>query len=747
MKFFQLRRRDRIAGEQRNAHMTWASRSVAQSVTKAGLFFKRQLWVWPIVAIVILSIIGFIVKRSIESTIRENLTSGLQTLVSVEVAMLENFYRVQESNADALANDSQVREAVYGLLDASVTDDESVVLKVDEMEARRRLAGEIAAYMSSHDYIGFFVADKSRKIVAASNSAILGQQEIPEYEKFLTRTFDGETTVCPPFPSVVMMKTKSGKNRMGQPTMYVCAPLRDPSFQIVGALALQIRPDREFTRILQLGRIGASGETYAFDSNGLMVSNSRFDDDLILLGLLPDHEDSKSILNISVRDPGGDMTEGYRPTLRRAKLPLTRMAEKAIAGESGVDVDGFRDYRGVPVIAAWRWLSDYDVGVATEVDRAQAFRPLTILQRVFWLLYILLVIAAVAIFGFTVVVARARREAQKAAVEAQQLGQYTLDKKLGSGAMGIVYMGHHAMLRRPTAIKMLDIDKVNDESIARFEREVKITCQLNHPNTIAIYDFGRTPEDVFYYAMEYIEGIDLQQLVEDYGKQQESRVIHILLQMCGSLYEAHSMGLVHRDIKPANTMLSRRGCQPDFVKVLDFGLVKAADEQQSGEGGGLTGTPLYMSPEAIQSPMSVDACSDIYAVGAVGYWLLTGCTVFDANSIVELCQKHIDELPLPPSKRGANVSAQLEDAIMSCLEKSRAKRPQTARDLAKLLEKCAAAHSWTTENGDAWWGRHDRGLHHTEQGSGDDAATDAGENRPANADKTTADSLGQTMDG
>lgn len=758
--FRMFRRRDPQMGTSRaNAHMTWASHTATESIARAGLFFKRQLWVWPIVAILVLSVIGFVVKRSIESTIRGNLQSGLHTLISVEVAMLENFCRVNRSNADSLANDLQVRELVYELLgqtDVQVADESAAT----DSDAHRRIEREMAAVMSSHDYSGYFVADKSKTILAASSAAIVGERDIVEYDRFLTRVLEGETVVSPPFPSVVMMKSESGKSRMGQPTMYVCAPLRDASFQVIGALALQIRPDREFTRILQLGRVGESGETYAFNSDGVMVSNSRFDDDLVLLGLIADQEHARSILTVAVRDPGDDMTNGFRPSVRRAQLPLTRMAEDAIAGNSGIDVEGYRDYRGVPVIGAWEWLPDTEIGVAIEVDVAQAFRPLVILQRVFWSLYVLLIIAAIAIFAFSVVVARTRREAQKAAVEAQQLGQYTLDKKLGAGAMGIVYKGHHAMLRRPTAIKMLSIDKVNDTAIARFEREVKITCLLNHPNTIAIYDYGRTPEEVFYYAMEYIDGVDLQTLVEEYGPQPQSRVIHILLQMCGSLFEAHSLGLVHRDIKPANAMLSRRGCQPDFVKVLDFGLVKAADDGQSNAGGtGLTGTPLYMSPEAIQSPLTVDACSDIYAVGAVGYYLLTGSSVFEASSIVELCQKHIDAIPVPPSKRGAtDVSSQLEDAIMSCLEKSRSKRPQTARDLAQMLEKCPAATQWTREDGDAWWGRHERGTQTESDAMNKDAVEEkssaiqpgqAGDSSKARSEKgaSTAQSFDQTMDG
>jgi serine/threonine protein kinase len=269
------------------------------------------------------------------------------------------------------------------------------------------------------------------------------------------------------------------------------------------------------------------------------------------------------------------------------------------------------------------------------------------------------------------------------------------------------------MLRRPTAVKMLDVDRVNESSTERFEHEVQITSQLNNPHTVAIYDYGRTPEGVFYYAMEFLDGIDLQSLVERYGPQPASRVIHVLQQICSSLYEAHSLGLVHRDIKPANIMLNRRGGEPDVVKVLDFGLVKALDDEKRAgatQQGSLTGTPLYMSPEAIQTPNTVDARSDLYAVGAVGYFLLTGVPVFEAESVVELCHKHVAEPASPPSQRtGMSVPPVLESALMACLEKSRAKRPQTARDLGLMLARCPEAAGWSVEEADAWWGRHERG--------------------------------------
>ena len=692
-------------------HMTWASRTVSKSASRAGQFFRTQLWVRPLVAVLILTVLGIGVRWTLQSTMQANLRSGLETLLTLEVGMLERWYDSQITVAETIAADVHLRDVLDKLL--VEPDDDQIAAPMAELNLPAQLQRELAPDLSAHDFAGYFVADRSKRIVASSYKSLVGKQDVPEYDDFLTKALEGQSVVSPPFPSVAMIKSEAGTMRTGLPEMYVCVPIRDERFQAIGVLALQIRPEHEFSRILALGRVGSTGETYAFNKDGLMVSDSRFDEQLILLGVLPDQDGARSMLMLQVRDPGGDMTEGHRPTERRAKLPLTKMAADAIAGNSSVDLDGYRDYRGVPVVGAWKWLPERRIGVATEVDVAQAFGPLIILQRVFWGLYVLLILLAGAIFVFTLVLSRVQREARRSAVQAQQLGQYTLEQKLGTGAMGVVFKGQHAMLRRPTAIKMLDVDRVNDESIRRFEREVQLTCQLNHPNTIAIYDYGRTPEGVFYYAMEYLDGITLQSLVDRQGPQPEHRVIHILRQICGSLYEAHSLGLVHRDIKPANVMINRRGGESDVVKVLDFGLVKALDEHKRSSAttdGSLTGTPLYMSPEAIESPLSVDARSDLYAVGAIGYFLITGRPVFQAANLVELCQKQVDEVPRRPSELAiTEVSVEFESALLACLEKSRAKRPQTARDLALLLERSPAARAWTPEDADDWWRRHDRG--------------------------------------
>ncbi len=238
--------------------------------------------------------------------------------------------------------------------------------------------------------------------------------------------------------------------------------------------------------------------------------------------------------------------------------------------------------------------------------------------------------------------------------EAMRLGQYQLVEKIGEGGMGAVYRAEHALLRRPTAIKLLPPDKAGEVAVARFEREVVQTSRLSNPNTVAIYDFGRTPDGIFYYAMEYLEGVDLQELVEIDGPQAAERVIHILRHVAESLGEAHAAGLVHRDVKPQNILLCDRGGVPDTVKVVDFGLVKdlsSGGDPKLSMQQTIAGTPLYMAPEAIMSPTTTDHRADIYALGAVGYFLLTGLPVFEGNSVVEVCSHHLHTPPVPPSDR------------------------------------------------------------------------------------------------
>ena len=290
----------------------------------------------------------------------------------------------------------------------------------------------------------------------------------------------------------------------------------------------------------------------------------------------------------------------------------------------------------------------------------------------------------------------------------EHVGQYKLHEKIGEGGMGVVFRATHALLGRPAAVKLLAAGQDSREQLARFEREAELTSRLSHPNTVAVYDFGRSASGTPFYAMEYLDGLDLQSLVDRHGPQDPRRVAHLLAQLAGALAEAHGMGLVHRDVKPANVMLCERGGAHDVVKVLDFGLTKelgAAAELDHLEGERVIGTPLYLSPEAITSPERVDARSDLYALGALGYFLLTGEPPFTGASLAEVCAHHLHTAPSPLVRRGVrHVPLELETLLRLCLEKAPEARPESATAVrAELLELAAR---WTETDASAWWNEH-----------------------------------------
>ena len=294
--------------------------------------------------------------------------------------------------------------------------------------------------------------------------------------------------------------------------------------------------------------------------------------------------------------------------------------------------------------------------------------------------------------------------------EARRLGQYTLESKLGEGGMGIVYRASHAMMRRPTAVKLLPPDRAGEKNLARFEREVQQTARLTHPNTITIFDYGSTPDGVFYYVMELLEGATVQRVVEQTGPMPPARVIQVLRGVVAALEEAHGIGLMHRDLKPANIILCQQGGRPDVPKLLDFGLVK---EISSEADTGLTrdqevsGTPLYMSPEAVTSPRSMDHRGDIYAIGAIAYFMLTAKTVFEGANLVEVCSHHLHTAPVSPSRRSSSaVPPELEAVVLACLEKKPEERPASAAALLQQLEACDDANGWTVDDARAWWQEH-----------------------------------------
>jgi serine/threonine-protein kinase len=311
-------------------------------------------------------------------------------------------------------------------------------------------------------------------------------------------------------------------------------------------------------------------------------------------------------------------------------------------------------------------------------------------------------LAGLSVAG-SVLVVRLRRQVE----QAEQLGQYRLEEKLGQGGMGVVYRARHAFLRRPTAIKLLSASE-GDVAIARFEREVQLTARLTHPNTIAIYDYGRTADGDFFYAMELLHGLSFEQLVRSEGALPQERVVFLIRQVLEALAEAHGVGLIHRDIKPANLMLTRRGRLADFVKVLDFGLVKetSSGDESLTQQRIVMGTPLYLSPEAIEGGERLDGRADLYAVGLVAWFLLTGQPTFTGPGVVQVCYQHCHQPPDPPSRHCLQaIDEGLEAIVMRALAKRREDRFESADAFLSALEALDLPRTWTTERAQAWWAR------------------------------------------
>jgi len=297
---------------------------------------------------------------------------------------------------------------------------------------------------------------------------------------------------------------------------------------------------------------------------------------------------------------------------------------------------------------------------------------------------------------------------RRAAFEAKQLGQYRLKEKLGEGGMGEVYLAEHQLMKRPCAIKVIRPEKAGDPNVlARFEREVRATAKLSHWNSIEIFDYGRQEDGTFYYVMEYLPGMNLAQLVERHGPLPPARVIHLMIQACDALSEAHDKAMVHRDIKPANIFAARRGGIYDVTKLLDFGLakplVRGLDSVALTQQGAITGSPLFMSPEQVSGENAVDARSDIYSLGAVMYYLLTGRPPFEGDKPLQVMIAHAHQEPSPPSQVRGDIPEDLDRVVLTCLAKSPGDRYVNAEALRQALAGCDAAGRWTREMATAWW--------------------------------------------
>ncbi|MHC4957027.1 MAG: protein kinase domain-containing protein, partial [Planctomycetota bacterium] len=492
---------------------------------------RRRSFLVPLAAAILLTAVGFWARTHMGNTLREDLRSELKTLLSVASNSVETWLNMHRRTVAVTAGQQPIVGAVADQLAEAGKKDG----KLSGTSARALLIEELRPLMESFGYRAFSVVSPRGRIVATWNidddpadsepSPLLGQFIDQAYQETLDRVLQGQAVATPP------MLARNPERAAFGPSISIVAPVRAREDQpVMAVLAFAVDP-RRFTMRLEKAQMGETGETYAFNEMAQMVSESHFLDDLETIGLLEAGQ-SSAILNVEIRDPETDLTRGNKAKLPLKSRPLTRMAASALEGArlgervDGFDVDGYADYRGVQVVGAWRWLDEYHFGIATEIDVAEAFSLQNSVLNVFWIL------VGLALIGATILFILSRRVAALTAEidAAQQLGQYTLLGLIGEGAMGKVYKARHALLRRPTAIKVLGAEQADEKRIKRFEREVQLTSRLTHPNTMQIYDYGSTPDGSFYYAMEFLPGTTLDGVVDKTGPQPEARVVHILKQ-------------------------------------------------------------------------------------------------------------------------------------------------------------------------------------------------------------------------
>ncbi len=665
--------------------------------------FSTYVWVWPMLIACVLLAVSPLLSLQIESLFEQSLRDNL-VFNRDEIALaIEHDFDTHGQEAQYWADHPEIREGSRALL--KLRRDE----EADPGEMRlivERLRAVLIPYVQAMDHAGFMIIARDGAVIAAQRDEALDITKYPWQSETYFAVYDrGEPCVSRPYLSDVPLPDLDGGSRTRIPTMIAAAPIRNELGETVAAFALRLRPDRHLFPLLKRN-LGESGESYLFDRNGLMLTESRFNDQLKQIGLLENSPHAHSALHLTLRDPQVNLLEGGR-LANVDDLPFTRMVTSAIRGESDVDLTKYRDYRGVNVVGAWMWLPEYGLGIATKIEHEEAYTPIQTLRLAYLALVVLLMLSSTSILVFSYFHIRLRKAARAAIAGAQRFGQYEIETLVGKGGMATVYRARHGMLRRPAAVKLIEAEHVTDTLIRRFEREALLASQLNHPNTVRVFDYGVSEEGLFYYAMELIEGITLETLVARCGPLPQGRAILIARQLCGALIEAHSLGVIHRDIKPANVMLCRYSGMSDFVKLFDFGIGKVMQSQDAAltRDNVLVGTPEYMSPESIVSPDLVDTRTDIYSFGMLLYYLLCGKLPFVQREGRASFLKALSEKPMPLSEQlDAPIDPRLERLVMRCIERDPARRPQSIAEIRAALSDIAVGiDDWSFELAAQWW--------------------------------------------
>jgi tRNA A-37 threonylcarbamoyl transferase component Bud32 len=645
----------------------------------------------------------------VERSLRDLRAQSLPALLEAKTKSLEVFINERRTDAARWARDPRLAAATVALAQRAAAADACRSNEADEWRAL------LAPIQRDEGIVAVNAVNREGRIIASTLEGTCGLQTQPRTSApQLAEVFAGRTHFIRPFaadPQLVAARPLLGT----RPLAWVETPVRSAGGAVVAVLGLATYVDADFESILAQARPGDTGEAYAFDDNGVLLSEIRSTRDLRAAGLLPADAAGGAAFRIKIRDPGVEL-ESETATRNPDAWPLTKPVAAALAAAAassnatleGVLLDPYRNYRGAEVIGAWRWLRDERMGIVAEMGVDEAYAPMRYVRWSLGGVFALLVATAGWAAFSTLALWRMTRNPGAG----RRVGAYRLERELGEGGMATVYLARHALLKRPTAVKILKRHLATDELLARFEREVRLASALEHPNTVEIYDFGHTADGLFYYAMEYLDGLTLDVLVARDGALPLGRSRHIIRQVCAALAEVHGKGMVHRDVKPDNVMLTERGGEYDFVKLLDFGIVKRVanggaalsrdDERTLTKQLRLLGTPAYMAPERIGHPSAVDARADVYGVGAILFYLVAGRPPFDAADQAGLLRDVLATMAPRLAALAPDVPGELDDLVARCLAKTPAERPDGVAEIVAALDALELP-AWTRDDARAWW--------------------------------------------
>lgn len=648
---------------------TFGKRSVYFYATKRikkmnRIFLKYYFFIIVFLSSIIVLTVYF--KMTLEEKILITMKSDLQKMLKVNTEAVLQWFNNQENSARLIASRPELKSIIAKVYDQDLT---------HKSHAIKNLNGYMKTIFnennsSFNEYFLLKVENGVHKI-KHGNSVILTKDII----KNLSELKEGETFIQLPF----IHENEQHKNI----EMFIATPVLNSSNKTVAILGLLLDPETSFSRIMTASMFGDSAETFAINDRFQMISESRFLKKILEKKILKNSATS-NILNMTVSLPLKNERHYY---------PITQVSKEP-----------YNNYIGEPVIGAWTYIPQYNFTLVSEISKEEAYEPLLFYRKVYLVVLGIILTLSISLLIIILISLSLRK---KLLLNLKKIGNYQIHRRIGEGALGVVYEGKHQHLQRKTALKVLKPEVCTEESINSFKNEVRLSSQLTHPNTISIYDYGRTDNNLFYYAMEFVNGMDLSAFQKITGPIPYERAIYILIQVCNSLSEAHKMGLVHRDIKPHNIMICNQGGISDFVKVLDFGLVVNYQEKYNSEV--LSGTPLFMAPETILNSGQVDNKVDIYALGVTAFYMLTGKYPIADESLssVEVLQKQIKDKPkdLSTFLPSEYIPLKLYLLLNQCLEKDPDLRPEDMNDLSNKLKECQI-DPWTEELASIWWKKH-----------------------------------------